>query len=161
MRLTANFVLDEFTRSQTAARHDIDMTPGPEILANLKRLTGEVLQPLRDHLRHPITISSGYRPPELNTRIGGSKTSAHMKGLAADFVVAGMGVYEAARRIDMLVDSHDLPVDQLIHEFGRWIHLGLAEDVPRLQRLTAVRHEGATAYVPGVHTVRRAKEILG
>lgn len=145
MKLSKNFTLEEFLRSQTAARHNIDMTPSPEILENIQELVDTCLQPLRDAVQASVNVSSGFRPEELNRRIGGSRTSAHRLGRAADFTITGLTPLETSRRILEL----DLPYDQVIHEFGQWVHLGIA-DTLRRQELTAYKHEGKTIYVNGL-----------
>ena len=144
MRLSKNFSLHEFTRSQTAERFGIDMTPSDEVIENIQRLVTGCLQPLRDE-GGPINISSGFRPLELNTRIGGSKTSAHIDGDAADFTVTKMTPFEVCE----LVVAMELPFDQIIHEFGRWSHLGVA-DVLRAEQLTAYRKNGRVLYRHGI-----------
>ena len=144
MRLSKNFSLHEFTRSQTAERFGIDMTPSDDVIDNIRRLVTGCLQPLRDEAG-PINISSGFRPLELNTRIGGSKTSAHVLGNAADFTVTKMTPFEVCE----LVVAMELPFDQIIHEFGRWSHLGVA-DVLRGELLTAYRKDGKVRYVNGI-----------
>ncbi len=146
MKLSPNFSLDEFLVSQTAERHGIDMTPPGEVIDNLRRLCEGCLQPIRDALG-PVYISSGYRPQELNQLIGGSLTSRHMSGDAADFRVAGMTPYEVCKR----VEDMELPYDQLINEFDRWVHLGVA-DVLRGEELTAYR-DGKTKYAFGIHRI--------
>jgi zinc D-Ala-D-Ala carboxypeptidase len=77
MKLTQNFSLSELTRSQTATRRGIDNQPNDEQLANLVALCECVLQPIRDHFKTSVRISSGLRVPELNAAIGGSTTSDH------------------------------------------------------------------------------------
>lgn len=144
MRLSKNFTLEEFTRSQTAERFGIDMHPPELIVDNIRRLVQGCLQPLRDEAG-PMYISSGYRPVELNKRIGGSQTSAHVKGNAADFTITGMMPFDVCE----LVIAMELPIDQIIHEFGRWSHLGVA-DVLRGEELTAYRSGGRTRYVNGI-----------
>ena len=69
MKLTENFSLLELTKSQTAERKGIDNTPGPEHQENLKSLCVNVLQPIRDYFAKVVTISSGYRSPELSKTI--------------------------------------------------------------------------------------------
>ena len=145
MRLSKNFSLDEFLVSQTAARHDIDMTPPPEVIENLQRLVTGCLQPLRDEVGVGIFISSGFRPLELNTKIGGSKTSAHVRGDAADLKVIGQTPFDTCE----LIVAMELPFDQVIHEFGRWVHLGVA-DILRGEQLTAYKKDGKTRYVNGI-----------
>ena len=149
MLLTNNFSLGEFLISQTAARHGIDMTPPRYVIDNLKSLCVTCLQPIRDAAESPIIVTSGYRPPELNKKIGGSKTSAHRFGRAVDFTVIGLTPYETCQ----LILTLDLVYDQLIHEFGRWVHLGIAEDMPRHQNLTAIRDQSGVKYLPGIMEV--------
>jgi len=141
MRLSKNFSLGEFLVSQTAERFGIDMHPPEIIVDNIRMLVKSCLQPLRDE-SGPIYISSGFRPLELNTRIGGSKTSAHVKGNAVDFSVTNMKPFDVCE----LIVAMELPYDQVIHEFGRWTHLGVA-DILRGQQLTAYRKEGKVRYV--------------
>jgi len=148
MRLTKNFTLDEFLVSQTAVRNDIDMTPPQEFIDNLQNLCVHVLQPLRDYVGASIHISSGYRPPELNEIIGGSKTSAHRFGRAADFTVDGQTPYDT---VEIMIDL-DLVYDQVIHEFGKWVHVGIS-DLPRSEVLTAKREDGKTRYIRGLQHV--------
>ncbi len=143
MKLSKNFYLSEFTLSQTAARHNIDMTVSDEVEKNLRLLCDKILQPIRDSLG-PVYVSSGFRPKELNTLIGGSKTSQHVLGQAADFSVSGL----APLVVCQWVDEH-LIYDQLIHEFGSWIHVSF-KDNPRNQSLTAFKRNGDTVYKPGL-----------
>lgn len=148
MRLSKNFSLDEFTLSQTAARHGIPNQPDDRQVDNLRKLCEGVMQPLRDEVKRPIFISSGYRSPELNTIIGGSATSAHMSGNACDFTVVGQTPFETAT----LIVQMELPYDQVIHEYGRWVHVGVA-DFLRREELTAHRKDGRTKYLFGIYTM--------
>lgn len=145
MRLSRNFSLEEFLVSQTATRHGIDMTPSDEVIGNLQRLVTSCLQPLRDDVGAGIFISSGYRPLELNTRIGGSKTSAHVRGDAADIKVIRQAPFDTCE----LIITMGLPFDQVINEFGAWVHLGVA-DILRGEQLTAYKKDGKTRYVTGI-----------
>lgn len=144
MKLSNNFTLEEFLVSQTAARHSIDMTPPDFVIDNLQRLVDDCLQPLR-HQTGPIFISSGFRPPDLNKKIGGSRTSAHMYGNACDFKVMGQTPFETCTTIINL----GLPFDQLIQEFGRWVHIG-SGDTLRQEKLTAYKKDGKTKYSHGI-----------
>lgn len=163
IKLSKNFYLDEFTRSQTATRHGItiDVPFGGEIYHNLKNLCEDILQPVRDALG-PVHISSGYRPPRVNKLIGGSKTSDHIFGQAADFTVSGYTPFEVALWIERNVDNYK----QLIHEFGRWVHVsvpGLNESIKK-SNLTAVKvpakliGKARTVYMPGILPLSAAKE---
>ncbi len=162
IQLSKNFYLDEFTRSQTATRHGIDIVvpENGEIFHNLKNLCDIVLQPLRDNLG-PVHISSGYRPPKLNKLIGGSETSEHCFGRAADFVVSGFTPFEVALWIERNVDGYN----QLIHEFGKWVHASVPalNALAKMKELTAVKVPAAfigkprTVYVPGIIPLSEAK----
>jgi hypothetical protein len=142
VRLTSNFLLSEFLFSETASRLGIPNIEPFNYRPNILRMA-EWLQTLRDRLSKkynrdiPISVTSGYRSPELNKKIGGSKTSAHMKGLAADFKIHGFTVSQSQALIIELMA--DCPYDQCIDEFSSWIHLGLAKDgdMPRMQNLIA------------------------
>lgn len=144
MRLSKNFTLAEFLVSQEAVRRDIDMTPSPEVIENIQRLVTGCMQPLRDETG-PIFISSGFRPLELNKAIGGSVSSRHMSGDACDFKVMNQTPYDTCE----LVVIMGLPFDQIIHEFGAWSHLGVA-DILRAEQLTAYKREGQTRYAHGI-----------
>jgi len=148
MKLSKNFSLDEFLISQTAERHSIDMTPDDGVIGNLSALCTSILQPLRDLAGSPLVISSGYRPLQLNTRIGGSKSSAHVSGRAADFRVIGMAPY----RVCEILSQEDLTYDQNILEFWKWTHVGIS-DSPRGEDLTAYKNsKNKTKYVLGIQT---------
>ena len=159
MHLTRNFTVEELTLSQTAVRKGIDNTVPLELRDNLNRLA-HFLQELRDNLSlymrkdTGIIISSAYRCPALNKAIGGSPTSAHPKALAADIHVNALTPLELALFIEREMQS--CGYDQVIHEFGRWVHVGLADlnvAEPRLQSLTATRENGRTIYLPGLQPV--------
>lgn len=130
MMLSPNFSLAEFTTSQFAARMGIDNTPGPDALANLHRLA-IALERVRAWLNRPVIILSGYRSPAVNRGVGGARRSAHLSGLAADFICPSYGkvidVFEALRMSGIVYD-------QLIAERNAWVHLAIA-DHPRHQAL--------------------------
>lgn len=155
--LSSRFQLREFLRSQTAVRHGIDMTPPPEVVDNLRRLSREVLQPLRDQLGR-LDVSSGYRPPALNTRIGGSDTSAHVYGCAADIESLDLWPINIANCAAQMMARGQIVVDQLILEFGGWVHIGIAKpgQLARGQILTAARGEHGVVYRQGLHDVKEA-----
>ena len=148
-QLSAHFSLDEFLVSQTAARLGRAIEPTASDIRNLTRLCETVLEPLRIDLRLPIQITSGLRPPWLNQAIGGSTSSAHMDGRAADIRVQGMKPIDVCRRVVAI----GLPIDQVIHEFGSWTHVGIAAEgsTPRNQQRTARVVNGRTVYELGVN----------
>lgn len=125
MQLSKNFSLREMTKSETADRFELDNTPPPEAVANLKVLCEKVLQPIRDHYAKTVRVNSGYRAPEVNARVGGSKTSDHCQGQAADIEIEGVANYDLAKWI---VDN--LAFRQVILEFytpgildSGWVHV--------------------------------------
>lgn len=136
-QLTPHFTLAEMTDSQTAARKGLHNVPamGTPERANLER-TAQTMEEVRTILGDkPILISSGFRAPAVNAAVGGSKSSAHMSGLAVDFSCPGFGT---PLQICKALEPHmrKLGIDQLIHEYGTWVHLGLAGGAPRHMALT-------------------------
>ncbi len=152
MKLTQNFSLSELTRSQTATRRGIENQPNDEQLANLVALCECVLQPIRDHFGKSVRISSGLRVPELNAAIGGSTTSDHCRGMAADIEVPPVDNLELARWIE----GSGLAFRQLILEYydgtpdSGWIHVSYDPADNKRQVLTATKQGGKTVYLPGL-----------
>ncbi len=98
--LTNNFSLHEMIKSETASRRDMDNTPhNDEVVQNLTTLCEQVLQPLRDAYGVGIKVNSGYRSPDVNAAVGGSRTSDHCKGQAADIEIPGVANAELAQYI--------------------------------------------------------------
>ena len=148
MQLSKNFNLLELTKSQTAERKSIDNTPSTEHQDNLKSLCTHVLQPVRDHFNRVVSVSSGYRSPELCVEIGSKITSQHAKGQAADFEIYGLSNQELANYI-----KENLDYDQLILEYwtpespnNGWVHCSYKVNVNRKQYLRAYKNEGKTKY---------------
>ena len=132
--------------SETAERFSLHNQPSTEEIAELKNLCVNVLQPLRDSLGVPVIINSGYRGVAVNKKTGGSLTSQHMKGQAADIRVIGMDAQSVCEKIIEL----DLPFDQLIFE-GTWTHVSHNAKGNRKQVLTAHFAPGVkTRYTPGL-----------
>ena len=134
MRLSPNFTLDELTISETAARHGLNNTPPQEVIENLK-LLAQSLQTLRALFgNNAIVVTSGYRSPEVNAKVGGSKNSDHTRGLAADFIVPAFGSPDQVIRA--VLASH-VPFRQIIREFDRWTHFSIPAkgEAPRNQAL--------------------------
>lgn len=151
MNLSKNFSLSELTKSETAIRKDIDNTPSNEVLSNLTTLCNMVLQKVRDS-HGVVTITSGYRSPELNKAIGGSVTSDHCKGCAADFEVPGLDNKQLALWIE-----DNLIFKQLILEFyedgqpnSGWVHCSFEEGENNSQVLRAVKEGKKTVYLKGI-----------
>lgn len=152
MNLTANFSLHELTKSETALRMGLDNTPDDEATANLKALCENVLQPVRDHYGKGVKVNSAYRSPESNAAVGGSKTSDHCKGMAADIEIPGVANADLAQWI-----MDNLEYTQLILEFytpgipdSGWVHVSYDPDNLKKQELTATKVAGKTQYLPGL-----------
>ena len=152
MNLTANFSLHELTKSETALRMGFDNTPGEDETAALKLLAEKVLQPVRDHYGKGVKVNSGYRSPESNAAVGGSKTSDHCKGQAADIEIPGVPNAELAQWI-----MDNLEYTQLILEFytpgipdSGWVHVSYDPNNLKKQELTATKVAGKTQYLPGL-----------
>ena len=151
MKLTENFSLKELTSSQTAERKGIDNTPSTEHQENLKSLCEMILQPIRDHFGQVVSVSSGYRSPELCVAIGSSTQSQHAKGQASDFEIFGISNKELADYIDQNLDY-----DQLILEYWKgedepnsgWVHCSYTNGNNRKQYLRAYKENGSTKYEP-------------
>lgn len=146
--LSRSFWLREFLWSDMAARMGKQVVPTEQQINDLRRLCTELLQPIRDELGKPIVITSGLRPVWLNVMVGGSKTSEHIDGRAADFKVVGMTPYEVTKHVSQM----RLPFQQLISEFNRWTHISIAPAgiKPRRDVKTARVEAGRTVYEVGV-----------
>ena len=152
MNLTKNFSLAEMVKSETALRHDMDNTPGEAEIENLKRLAEKVLQPVRDHYGKGVKVNSGFRHPEVNAKVGGSKTSDHCKGQAADIEIPGVANADLAEWI-----TKNLDFTQVILEFytpgipdSGWVHVSYNPADLKKQVLTATKRDGKTVYLPGL-----------
>ena len=142
--LSAHFTLHEMLTSQTAVRFSFNeqFNPPKSVVHNLERLCQQVLEPLRLTLNAPIQVNSSYRCFRVNQSVGGSATSQHMVGQAADIVVNGKDV----ETVFQTIRATGLPFDQLIQEFDHWIHVSF--DVhPRGEVLRATKSTtGKTIY---------------
>jgi hypothetical protein len=152
MQLTKNFSLHELTKSETALRMGFDNTPGEAETEALRLLCEKVLQPVRDHYGKGVKVNSGYRSPESNAAVGGSKTSDHCKGMAADIEIPGVANAELAQWI-----MDNLEYTQLILEFytpgipdSGWCHISYDPANLKKQELTATKVAGKTTYLPGL-----------
>lgn len=141
MKLSKNFSLSELTRTSTG----LDNTPNEEQIENLRLLVENVLQPARDALG-PIKITSGFRSPEVNARVGGAPTSQHTKGEAVDLMMSG----GQKKLLDWIIENVEF--DQIISEFpdklGRplWVHVSYREGNNRNEKLKAVKIGGRVKY---------------
>jgi len=150
MKLSNNFWLIEFTRSDLAKRLGISNQPTKAHLENIKLLCEKVLEPIREHFDTPIYISSGYRSIELNKKTpGASTTSQHSSGEAADIDMDG-SIISNADVFNYIKEN--LEFDQLIWEFGTdtnpdWVHVSFeSSGKQRKQILKAVKSGGKKFY---------------
>ena len=127
VKLSKNFTLEEMTASATAKRLGIDNTPNAKEQEELRKLCQNILQPIRDRRGSAITVTSGYRCEKLNKIVGGSATSQHRFGQAADSTLGNPTLNK--KLFNMIVDminKKQIKVGQLIDEYGyRWLHISL------------------------------------
>lgn len=129
------FTISELCASDTAKARNIDNTPSQEVIDNLTKLVDNVLDPLRETWGGPLIVNSGYRCKALNSAVGGSSTSDHMKGKAADIVPKNK-TKESVKELFALVDKLGLKYDQLINESDyTWVHISFREGANRMQKL--------------------------
>ena len=150
IRVSKNFALSEMVKSATAERLNVDNSPSDIHLVNLTHLAIHILQPVRDEFG-VITINSGYRSPALNAKVGGSKTSQHCNGQAADFESFSTPNPDLAKWI-----ANNLEFDQLILEFydgkdpnSGWVHCSYNLMGNRKKILTALKTGGKVVYKNG------------
>jgi uncharacterized protein YcbK (DUF882 family) len=129
MKLTKNFRLREFTYSKTAKEHDVENRPNKPAIENIKLLCSKVLQPLRDYINRAININSGYRCLKLNELVGGSATSKHVLGQAADFYIEGISPFDIAKTVMEL----NLDFDQMIL-YPTFVHISYTDPEIRENR---------------------------
>lgn len=158
MSLSPHFNLREFTRSQTAEKYDLYNVPREEAeIANLKALATNVLEPVRALFDRYVIITSGFRCTTLNRLIGGSVTSQHLFGEAADIIVRGVPVCDAA----LGIANADIAFDQLIYEarlrsggWQEWLHISHRRLGPnRREVLTCVQDETGKRTLAGIHPI--------
>jgi hypothetical protein len=144
----------EGTYSSTALRLGLDNTPAPEQLKCMMELARDVFEPLREWVGGPIKINSFFRGEPVNTAIGGSKTSQHMKGQAID-IDDTFGHKTNAEMYHYIKDNLDF--DQMVWEFGNsknpnWVHISYVTHRPNRKKLTiALRKNGKTVYEHRAH----------
>ena len=152
MKLSKNLDLTEVTRSESAKRNGIDNTPTPEHLENLKKVALNIFQPIREHFKTAINISSGYRSEKLNRLVPGTSiTSQHCTGEALDIDMDGTKI--SNKQIFDFIKGN-LVFDQLIWELGdnnnpAWVHVSYeSTGKQRKQVLKAIKKNNTTVYIP-------------
>jgi len=152
MNLSKNLTLHEMTRSEMAKRKGVSNQPTEEHIANMIVLAEKIFQPIRDYFGVPIHVSSGYRSAALNKKIGGSKTSQHMKGEAMDIDMDGTNTGVTNVQVFNFIRAN-LIFDQLIWEFGNstspdWVHVSYnTSGTNRRHVLRATKGTFGTKYV--------------
>ena len=156
MLLSENLSLSEVVKSNTAKRLGINNNPTPEHLENLKLVAKHIFQPIREHFKKPINVSSGYRSKALNDATpGSSPTSQHCTGEALDLDQDDMNTGVTNKMVFEFI-KNNLNFDQLIYEFGNdqnpdWVHVSYeSTGRQRKQILRAVKVNGKTTYKPYV-----------
>lgn len=156
MQITEHFSLKELTRSETARRLGLQNVPSAAEMANIQ-YTAEQLEKIRAYVGRGIVVTSCFRSERVNKAVGGSPTSAHRFGLAADCDAIGLTSLAFAKEIIKMRDEGKIKFDQLILEFpergdGAWVHVGFRRNNPmRNQIMTATKKGGKTVYLPGLH----------
>ena len=143
MSLSEHFTLEEATYSETAIRLGINNQPSETQLDKM-RLAAIGMEQVRA-LTGPLRVNSWLRLPEVNVAVGGSKISSHMDGWAIDCSSSKLSPYEICK----LVEGSGIKFDQMIHEFGRWMHISFAPEM-RMQKLTIFKPENK--YKAGILT---------
>ena len=153
MKLSNNLTLKEATKSHTAIKNGLSNDPTPEEIVKLKLTAEKVFQPIRDHFGVAIGITSMFRSKEVNIKIGGAKSSQHMKAEAIDIdadLFGGKVKNEEGELVPltnkMIFDyiSENLEFDQLIWEFGSndepaWVHVSYKAEGNRGRKLKVVK----------------------
>ena len=147
MQLTEHFTLEEMTVSEAAPRFGIDNSCPSVLIPNLVK-TAMHLEAIRTLLKTPINVVSGYRRPELNKIIGGSDNSAHLLGLAVDIYCPR---FDSPAMTAILINDNieKLEVDQVILEFGRWVHVGYSTEWPPRNAALTIRNKNE-GYLRGI-----------
>ena len=152
MYLTEHFNIYEMCKSETALRKGLDNRPPPFVIENLTLLCQNILEPVRMHFNAPVKVTSGYRSPDVNVAVGGSRNSDHTRGMAADIEIPGLANYDLAVFI-----AENLQFTQLILEFytpgvpdSGWVHVSYDPCNLKCESLSAIRMGGKTIYEQGL-----------
>lgn len=151
MQLTPHFTLAELTRSSVAQARGLSNEPPPELLPRLI-LTAEMLERIRATLGTPVSVTSGYRSPQVNIAVGGATSSDHTQGHAADIVAPAFGTpYDVARTLAPLVST--LGIGQIILEGikgKRWVHVSTHTPEKAVNRIITITDNGVAVGIQPV-----------
>ena len=117
--MNLNFKISELIHSETSIKNNINNMPDINSLDNMLELICYCLQPLREKIKKPMIITSGYRNSEVNKLVGGVANSQHTKGQAVDFVISGMTV----EQIINFIKANNIEFDECINEYNKWCHI--------------------------------------
>jgi len=129
MKITAHFSLSELTITATGLQN----IPEAKHMVNLTKLAHTLEQVRVACGNRAVIISSAFRSLAVNKKVGGSDTSAHLRGDAADLTVSGLTIAEVCK----IIRESGIEFDQLIEEYhngSEWVHLGLSSN-PRNEYL--------------------------
>lgn len=134
-QFTPHFTLHEMLLSQTAVRSQFNeqFEPSDAVIENLRSLCQNILELIRQTVNQPVKVTSGYGCLRVNSKVGGSKTSQHLEGEAADINVLIMSI----ESLFQLIKQSGLPFDQFIQEFDGWVHVSCRPN-PRGEALRAI-----------------------
>lgn len=136
MNLTTHFTIEEMTFSQIAVRYGIDNSATSRQKQNLKALCENTLEPIRTLVDAPVHVTSGLRQWRVNALVGGSQNSQHIPGEAADIQVAK---YTTEELFDLIIRS-GIPFDQIIQEFGSWVHISFKRNGKNRRSILRATH---------------------
>jgi zinc D-Ala-D-Ala carboxypeptidase len=152
VNLTQNFTLSEMTKSETALRYGMANDPTDTEIENMRLLCEKVLQPVRNYYGMGVKVNSGFRHPLVNAKVGGSATSDHCRGMAADIEIPSIANADLAQWI-----KDNCEFKQLILEFytpgvpdSGWVHVSYDPNNLKQEVLTATKQNGKTVYLQGL-----------
>lgn len=129
--MNLNFTISELIHSDEAVKNKINNMPDINSLDNLLELVVLCLQPIRDKLKKPMIITSGFRNSQVNKLVGGVSNSQHLYGQAVDFKVSGM----TPAQVVEFIKKSGIEYDQLINEYDKWVHISFCKGKNRKQVL--------------------------
>lgn len=129
--MNLNFSMSELIFSDTANTYKINNMPDINSLDCLQELIYFCLQPIRDKIKMPMIITSGYRNSQVNKLVGGVANSQHTKGQAIDFIIHGLTPTQIIEKIK----TFNIEYDQLINEYDKWVHISYCKNKNRRQIL--------------------------
>ena len=155
MGISKHVSYKEGVHSATALRKGFDNEPNNDQLMCMINIAEDIFEPLRKWVGGPIKVNSFYRSKKVNTAIGGSRTSQHMKGQAMD-IDDTFGHKTNAEMYHYIKDNLDF--DQMVWEFGtdenpNWIHVSYVTHRANRHKLTVAYKDenGRTRYKHETH----------